>query len=156
MVAGAARIRVMFQVDADGLLSVAAKEQTTGVESRIQVKPSYGLTDIEIEHMLRDSMAHAADDVSVRTLREQQVDADRVIEAVKAAVLADGNLLSAAERQQIAVALDHLSAVRNGNDHRVIKIAIEQLDTVTREFASRRMDHSVKQALSGHNVNEFQ
>jgi molecular chaperone HscA len=156
MVAGAARIRVFFQVDADGLLSVAAKEQTTGVESRIEVKPSYGLTDVEIEQMLRDSMAHAADDVSVRTLREQQVDADRVIEAVNAAVLADGNLLSAAERQHIAAALAHLSVVRNGDDHRVIKSAIEQLDTATKEFASRRMDRSVKQALSGHNVNEFQ
>lgn len=156
MVAGAARIRVMFQVDADGLLSVAAKEQTTGAESRIQVKPSYGLTDVEIEYMLRDSMVHAADDVSLRTLREQQVDADRVIEAVNAALLVDGDLISAAERQHIAAALNHLSVVRNGEDYRVIKSAIEQLDTVTREFAARRMDMSVKQALSGHNVNEFQ
>jgi molecular chaperone HscA len=155
MVAGAARIRVSFQVDADGLLSVTAREQTTGVESHVQVKPSYGLTDIEIEQMLRDSMNHAQADVAARTLREEQVDADRVIEAVLAAVAVDGELLGADERQRIDLAIAKLQQLRQGNDPRAIKTAIAQLDRATQSFAERRMDRSVKQALSGHSLNEF-
>lgn len=156
MVAGAARIRVSFQVDADGLLAVTAREQTTGIESHVVVKPSYGLTDNEIEQMLRDSMAHAQDDVAARTLREQQVEADRVIEAVLAAMQVDGALLTQTERAAIEEALARLRQSRQGADHRAIKNDIDHLDSVTREFASRRMDRSVRQALAGHNVNDFQ
>ena len=155
MVAGAARIRVTFQVDADGLLSVSAREETTGVESGIQIKPSYGLTDTEIETMLRDSIAHAKEDVETRNLREQQVEADRVIEALAAALAVDGNLLSPEERGRIEAAVQALRDARNSNEHRVIKQAIEYLNEVTTEFAARRMDNTIKQALAGHRVDEI-
>ena len=155
MVAGAARIRVTFQVDADGLLSVMAKEETTGVESGIQIKPSYGLTDNEIETMLRDSIAHAKDDVEARNLREQQVEADRVIEALQAALAVDGDLLSMPERGRINDAVQALRMARDGSDHRTIKQAIEFLNEVTTEFAARRMDNTIKQALAGHRVDEI-
>lgn len=155
MVAGAARIRVTFQVDADGLLSVTAREETTGVESGIQIKPSYGLTDTEIEAMLRDSIAHARDDVDARNLREQQVEADRVLEALQAALSADGDLLSAAEREKVEAAMQFLSDARAGSDYRAIKTAIEQLNEDTTEFAARRMDSTIKQALSGHRVDDI-
>ena len=155
MVAGAARIQVTFQVDADGLLSVNAREQTTGVESHIQVKPSYGLTDVEIETMLRDSMTHAQEDVAARNLREEQVEADRVIEAVQSALSVDGNLLNAAERLLIDQALQQLAQLRQGTEARAIKLAIEHLDKVTQDFAARRMDRSVKQALTGQKLTDF-
>jgi len=155
MVAGAARIRVTFQVDADGLLSVTAREETTGVESGIQIKPSYGLTDNEIETMLRDSIAHAKEDVDARNLREQQVEADRVLEALQAALTADGQLLNDAERRMIEHAVQDLANARNGTDHRAIKSAIEHLNEVTTEFAARRMDNTIKQALAGHRVDEI-
>jgi len=156
MVAGAARIRVTFQVDADGLLSVSAREETTGVESSIQVKPSYGLTDAEIETMLRDSMANAEEDVAARTLREQQVEADRVLAALEAALAADGEaLLEQKERQTIDAAVDALRRAREGSDHRAIRQAIEALDKASSEFAARRMNASIKKALAGHKVEEF-
>lgn len=155
MVAGAARIRVTFQVDADGLLSVTAKEETTGVESGIQIKPSYGLTDTEIEQMLRESIAYAKEDVEARNLREQQVEADRVLEALEAALASDGDLLNDAERTQIDNAVTALRAQRNGSDHRAIKQAIEHLNEVTTEFAARRMDSTIRQALAGHRVDEI-
>ena len=155
MVAGAARIRVTFQVDADGLLSVTAREETTGVESGIEVKPSYGLTDTEIESMLRDSIEHAEDDVTARMLREQQVEAERVLEALQAALADDGDLLNVDERQQIDLAASKLSALSEGSELRAIKDAIAELDKVATEFVARRMDGSIKKALAGHNVNEF-
>ncbi len=156
MVAGAARIRVTFQVDADGLLNVSAREQVSGVGARVEVKPSYGLTDNEIERMLRDSIAHAQDDVQARHLREQQVEADRVLEAVQAALAADGErLLTAEERARIATALETLRSRRNGTDSTGIKQAITEVDLATREFAMRRMDESVRAALAGHRVDEF-
>lgn len=156
MVAGAARIRVTFQVDADGLLSVTAEETTSGVKSGVQVKPSYGLTEGEISQMLRDSIDHAAEDMQLRLLREQQVDADRTLEAVRAALRADGEaLLSATERQQIEVAMSQLEHVRQGADLRAIKHALEQLDKVTTEFAARRMDASVQRVLTGHKLDDF-
>ena len=155
MVAGAARIRVTFQVDADGLLSVTAREQTTGVESGIEVKPSYGLTDTEIEGMLRDSIEHAEDDVAARMLREQQVEADRVLEALAAALDEDGVLLTADERKQIDQAADNLRETSKGKEPRAIKEAIAALDKVATEFVARRMDGSITKALAGHNVNEF-
>ncbi|MHB1141029.1 MAG: Fe-S protein assembly chaperone HscA [Sulfuricaulis sp.] len=155
MTAGAARIRVTFQIDADGLLSVSAREQTTGAESSVTVKPSYGLTDNEIERMLRDSIAHAREDDATRKLREQQVDADRLMEAVRSAVAADGALLSDAERDGIERGLNELQAARAGNDDARIKQAIKALDQATRTFAQRRMDENIRKALAGHKLDEF-
>ncbi len=155
MVAGAARIRVTFQVDADGLLSVTAKEETTGVESGIEVKPSYGLTDTEIETMLRDSMEHAADDVAARKLREQQVEAERVLEALAAALAQDGALLDKTEREAIDVAASRLQLARDDSDTAAIKRAMTELDKASAEFVARRMNGSIKKALSGHKVEEF-
>jgi molecular chaperone HscA len=156
MAAGAARIRVTYQVDADGLLSVTAREQTSGVEAHVEVKPSYGLSDSEIETMLKDSFAHARDDMDARNLREQQVDADRLIESVTAAMAVDGEaLLSDDERQTILAALADLEAVRQGNDMKTIKKAVEAVDRATQEFAARRMDAGMRKALAGHKVEEF-
>ena len=155
MVAGAARIRVTFQVDADGLLSVTAREETTGVESGIEVKPSYGLTDNEIETMLRDSIEHAEDDVSARMLREQQVEAERVLEALEAALADDGDLLNAEERKVIDDTAAKLNELSQGDDLRAIKDGIANLDKVATEFVARRMDGNIKKALAGHNVDEF-
>ncbi|HEB59335.1 MAG TPA: Fe-S protein assembly chaperone HscA [Gammaproteobacteria bacterium] len=156
MVAGAARIRVTFQVDADGLLSVTAREETSGVQSSIEVKPSYGLSDDEVAQMLSDSMAHASEDVAARKLREQQVEAERVLAALEAALAADGEaLLDAEERAAIDAATDALRTAMQGDDDRAIKRAIEALNTVTTEFAARRMDNSIKAALAGHRVDEF-
>jgi molecular chaperone HscA len=155
MTAGAARIRVTFQVDADGLLSVTAKEQISAVESTVQVKPSFGLTDSEIETMLRDSMSHAQEDVAARTLREQQVEAARILESVEAAVATDGGLLEADERQQIDAAIAALHEVCKGDDSRQIKRAIEALNKGSTDFAARRMDVSIQSAMAGHKVDEF-
>jgi molecular chaperone HscA len=155
MTAGAARIRVTFQIDADGLLSVSAREQTTGVESSVMVKPSYGLTDNEIERMLRESIAHAHEDDAARKLREQQVDADRLMEAVRGALAVDGALLNAAERDAIERGLNELQAARAGNDDARIKQAIKALDQATQTFAQRRMDENIRKALAGHKLDEF-
>jgi molecular chaperone HscA len=156
MVAGAARIRVTFQVDADGLLSVNAKEQTTGVESSIQVKPSYGLSDSEIENMLRDSMSHAEQDVAARNLREQQVEAERVVLALQAALETDGErLLSAEEVRELEIKLQTLQETMRGNDHAAIKRAIDDLNQASTEFAARRMNDSIRSAMAGHKVDEF-
>lgn len=155
MVAGAARIRVTFQVDADGLLSVTAREETTGVESGIEVKPSYGLTDTEIETMLRDSIEHAEDDVAARMLREQQIEAERMLEALDAALADDGDLLSADERQQIELVANELRDLNQSKDLHAIKDAKAKLDNAATEFVARRMDGNIKKALAGHNVNEF-
>ncbi len=155
MVAGAARIRVMFQVDADGLLSVSAQEETTGVESGIEVKPSYGLTDNEIETMLRDSMTYAEADVAARMLHEQQVEADRVIEALSGALEDDGHLLSQAEREQIESASQALVQARQSSDPEMIKQAIKDMDKAAAEFVARRMDTNIRKAMAGHNVDEF-
>ncbi len=155
MTAGAAHIRVTFQVDADGLLSVTAREQISGVESTVQVKPSFGLSDTEIASMLRDSMDHAQEDVAARTLREQQVEADRILESVEAAVETDGQLLEKNERKLIEAAVKMLHEIRDGDDPRRIKYAIEELNKASTEFAARRMDTSIKKAMAGHKVDEF-
>ncbi len=156
MVAGAARIRVTFQVDADGLLSVTAEEQTQGVRSSIEIKPSYGLSDNEIETMLKDSMQFAADDRDVRRLREEQVEADRVLEALAAALAVDGDsLLEPAERAAIDAAAEQLAAVRGGDDYRTIKQAIEAVEKASELFVERRMNSSIRAAMAGHNVDEF-
>ncbi len=156
MVAGAAHIQVTFQVDADGLLSVSAKEQSTGVETGIVVKPSYGLSDGEVEKMLRDSLTHASDDVNIRRLREYQVEAERAFNVLQVALNENGEqLLSSVERARIDTALDALQSVRQGKDYLAIKKAMTVLDRVSSEFAERRMNASIHDALTGHKVNEF-
>jgi molecular chaperone HscA len=152
MAAGAARVRVTFQVDADGLLSVSAREMTSGIEAAIVVKPSYGLTDVEIARMLRDSFAHAADDMAARSLAEAQVEADQVVAATRNALEADGDLLSAAARAAIDAALDEVTRCRGGTDHRAIVAATAGLNRATAEFASQRMDRSVARVLKGRKV----
>ena len=157
MVAGAAKIRVTFQVDADGLLSVSARELGSGVEANIQVKPSYGLTDGEIAKMLKDSFQYASDDKVARVLREQQVDAQRLIEAVQAALEVDGErLLDAEERMVIELQMQELSEFLKGTDGYAIEQQTKRLSQVTDAFAARRMDLTVKAALSGRNLNEIE
>ncbi|ROS24882.1 Fe-S protein assembly chaperone HscA [Raoultella terrigena] len=154
MPAGGAHIRVTFQVDADGLLSVTAMEKSTAVEASIQVKPSYGLSDSEIATMIKDSMSHAEQDVKARMLAEQKVEAARVLESLESALATDAALLSAAERQAIDDATAQLRAVATGDDADAIKEAIKNTDTQTQEFAARRMDQSVRTALKGQSVDE--
>ena len=158
VVAGAAKIRVTFQVDADGLLSVSAQEVNTGISASIEVKPSYGLTDAEIESILQDSMTHAQEDMTARSLREQQVEADRVVEALNAALNKDGKeLLDEHEFAQIINCRDQLLDVKNeaiaAED---IKEAIKRLEQISEEYVARRMNSSVRSMMRGHNVKEFQ
>ncbi|TFH90012.1 Fe-S protein assembly chaperone HscA [Vibrio ouci] len=156
MAAGAAHIRVTYQVDADGLLSVTAMEKSTGVQSEIQVKPSYGLSDDEVANMLRDSMTYAKDDMLARALAEQRVEADRVIEGLIAAMQADGDeLLSEQERQELIKAIEALIELRNGEDADAIEQGIKDTDKASQDFASRRMDKSIRAALSGQSVNDI-
>jgi molecular chaperone HscA len=155
MVAGAARIRVTFQVDADGLLSVTAREQTTGVESSITVKPSYGLSDDEIAGMLQESLAHAKDDAMARALREAQVEAERMIEATEAALAEDAHLLNEAEIAKITATIAKMKELVQGDNRRQINIAMDDLGFETQEFAHRRMDQSIKKVLSGRKVDDI-
>ncbi|KFC79508.1 Fe-S protein assembly chaperone HscA [Buttiauxella agrestis] len=154
MPAGGAHIRVTFQVDADGLLSVTAMEKSTGVEASIQVKPSYGLSDGEIATMIQDSMSYAEHDVKARMLAEQKVDAARVLESLQGALATDAALLSAAERAEIDSAMVALSAAAAGDDTDAIEQAIKNVDKQTQDFAARRMDESIRKALKGHSVDE--
>jgi molecular chaperone HscA len=152
MAAGAARVRVSFQVDADGLLSVSAKESASGVEASVAVKPSYGLGDADIERMLRDSFEHAREDMHARALAEQRVDGQRLIEATRAALAADAQLLDAGERSAIDEAVASLEKALPGTDHRAIKKAVEALNHATETFAGRRMDEGIKRALAGRRI----
>ena len=155
MVAGAARIRVTFQVDADGLLNVSAREMISGVESAVTVKPSFGLSDTEIERMLKESIASAEADAASRALRELQVEADRMMEAVGAALAADPDLLAAGEREVIARHLAALKTARDGADGPRIREAITALDHASAAFAARRMDAGLERAMKGRSVTEF-
>jgi len=156
MAAGAAHIRVTYQVDADGLLSVTAMEKSTGVQAEIQVKPSYGLSDDEVANMLRDSMTHAQEDMQARTLMEQRVEADRVIEGLIAAMQADGDdLLNEQERQSLIATIESLIELRNGDDADAIEQGIKDTDKASQDFAARRMDKSIRAALAGHSVDEI-
>jgi molecular chaperone HscA len=152
MVAGAARIRVTFDVDADGLLEVSAREQTTGVQAAITVKPSYGLSDNEIARMLKDSFAHAADDMQARALGEAQVEADRIADATRSALAADGDLVDPQERAAIDAALADLAAKRAAGDHVALRATIEAVNRATASFAGRRMDRNVARALAGKRI----
>ncbi len=154
MAAGGAHIRVTFQVDADGLLSVTAQEKSSGVSASIEVKPSYGLSNDQIAQMIQSSMLHARQDMQLRLLREQQVEANRVHEAVTAALQADAALLSATELLEIEQALHQLAQVAQSEDTAAIKAAIEHTNQLTDEFAARRMDMSIRLALRGHKVDE--
>ncbi|HEY9193893.1 MAG TPA: Fe-S protein assembly chaperone HscA [Methyloversatilis sp.] len=152
MVAGAARIRVSFQVDADGLLSVSAREVGTGVEARIEVKPSYGLGDDEVASMLRDGFEHAQEDMAARALAEQRVEALRLIEATHSALAADGDLLDGSERATVEQALAALAAAADGDSVGGIRSAIDALGRITDDFAARRMNRSIQRALSGRSI----
>ncbi|RRO06726.1 Fe-S protein assembly chaperone HscA [Pectobacterium aquaticum] len=152
--AGGAHIRVTFQVDADGLLSVTAMEKSTGVEASIQVKPSYGLSDTEIATMITDSMLNAKEDVGARRLAEQKVEAARVLESLQSALVADAELLSHEEKGVIVAASEHLHTMMQGSDPVAIEAAIKTVDQQTQEFAARRMDASIRRALAGHSVDE--
>ncbi|MDE1478302.1 Fe-S protein assembly chaperone HscA [Xenorhabdus bovienii] len=153
--AGGAHIRVTFQVDADGLLSVSALEKSTGVEASIQVKPSYGLSDAEIARMLRDSMTNAQEDIQARKLAEQKVEAARVLESLTSALEKDADLLSQEEQAAIDAAVEVLIESAQGTSSDTIESAIKQLDKQTQEFATRRMDTSIRRALAGHSVDEI-
>ena len=155
MAAGAARIRVTFQVDADGLLAVSARETTSGVEAGITVKPSYGLSDEQITQMLKDSFDHAKDDVHLRALREQQVEGERMLAAADAALREDADLLSAEEAAALRAELDALRKTLSCTDHRTIKSSIERVNRASEAFAGRRMDRAVKRALAGRKVESF-
>ena len=156
MVAGAARIRVTFQIDADGLLAVSARELGTGVEAAITVKPSYGLSDDAIADMLKDAYTYADDDMKARALSEQRVDGNSLLLATRAALAQDGEaLLDAAERAAIAAKISELEQRMAGDDHLAIKRAVEALNEITGDFAARRMDASVKKALRGHKIDEL-
>ena len=154
MAAGAARIRVTFAVDADGLLTVSADEATTGVRQQVAVKPSYGLSEDETAAMLRASMEHAAADMDARLLREARVDGERMIQAVTAALRVDGDLLDGAEREAIAGVVEALRRTLAGDDRGSIQDAVETCNAGTEEFASRRMDRGIRAALKGHSVAE--
>ncbi|QAU35129.1 Fe-S protein assembly chaperone HscA [Janthinobacterium sp. 17J80-10] len=155
MAAGAARIRITYQVDADGLLAVSARELRSGVESSITVKPSYGLSDDEIAKMLQDSFTLAESDMQSRALREEQVEAERILLATESALAADANLLTEEERSEIAGLVEGLRRQAQGNDHDAIKAAVQALAAGTEDFAARRMDRSVRQALSGKKLDEI-
>ena len=155
MVAGAGRVRVTFQVDADGLLSVSAEEKTTGAAARVTVKPSYGLADADIERMLRDSYEHAREDMHARALNEHRVDAQRLIDAIRAGLREDGALLSSEEFSSIAEQTNSLEKILNTQDPRTIKHASDALNRATEEFAARRMNASVSRALKGRRVASF-
>lgn len=155
MAAGAARIRVTYQVDADGLLSVSAREQHAGVEASITVKPSYGLGDDDIARMLQDSYNAADVDMKLRALREEQVEAERILLATRSALDADAALLSEQEQADVAALMQKVQESLQGEDHAAIKAAVEALAKGTEEFAARRMDRSVRAALAGKKLDQL-
>jgi molecular chaperone HscA len=155
MAAGAARIRITYQVDADGLLSVSARELGSGIEASVTVKPSYGLGDDEIARMLQDSFNSADLDMQLRALREEQVEAERIVLATQSALDADGSLLSDGERTDILKLIEEVRLTSQGEDHNAIKAAVDALARGTEEFAAKRMDASVRAALAGKKLDEI-
>jgi molecular chaperone HscA len=156
MAAGAARIRVSFQVDADGLLSVSAQELSQGVEASITVKPSYGLADEDIARMLQDAFGAAQSDMRARALREQQVEADRMLEATQVALDADADLLDEMERDQVQRLMRELrQASASSTDPQTLEAAVQRLARGTETFAARRMDRAIQQALTGRHIDKM-
>jgi len=155
MVAGAARIQVTFTIDADGLLSVEAREDASGVEASVTVKPSYGLSDDEVTRMLGEGFGHAEDDMAARALREAQVDADRLLAAIASALAADGELLSAPERASIERAAAELRATRDSTDRAAIERSLKALSESTEAFAAERMNRGIRRALAGRRVEDL-
>jgi molecular chaperone HscA len=154
MVAGAARIQVTFTIDADGLLSVEASEETSGVEASVTVKPSYGLSDDEVTRMLREGFGHAEDDMAARALREAQVDADRLLGAIASALAADGDLLAAEDRAGIERTADELRNTRRLADRAAIERSAKALSDATEAFAAERMNRGIRRALAGRRVED--
>ncbi len=154
MVAGAARIRVSFEVDADGLLAVSARELTSGVEAKVVVKPSYGLADDDIARMLKEGFGAADADAAARSLREARVEAERMVSATRGALAADGDLLSAEEREAILVQVEDTERIARGDDHRAIDDAVKALADATEAFAALRMNRGIRAALAGKRVEE--
>jgi len=146
---------VRFQVDADGILSVAAKEQSSGVTQSITVKPSHGLTDEEVERMLLDSIDHAEDDIQTRLLREQRVEAERVLMDATKQLGEHPALLQPEERAAIDAAMEKVRALAQGQDHHALKEAIHALDEVSRPFVERVMNQAIRQVVAGHSVEEY-
>jgi molecular chaperone HscA len=155
MVAGAARIRVSFAVDADGLLTVAAEERMTGKQARVEVRPSYGLNEDEMARMLRDSLDNAEDDMVARLLAEAKVEARRTLNAVRAALAADGELLDDAERGTIEALAAAVEATLSGRDRAAAAAAAESLEAGTKIFAERRMDRGIRAALAGRSIDRL-
>jgi molecular chaperone HscA len=153
--AGLARVAVTFQVDADGILSVMAREQLTGVSQSITVRPTHGLTDEEVERMLLASIEHAEEDLDARLLIDNRVEAQRILRAADKQLEQNGDLLDAPERKAIEDAMQSLRTAVAGNDHRRIKDEIERLDHTSAEFAKRVMNRGIERALRGHSVEEF-
>jgi molecular chaperone HscA len=153
--AGLARVAVTFQVDADGILSVTAREQLTGVSQSITVKPSHGLSDEEIERMLLASIEHAEEDVAARLLIDNRVEAQRILKAAEKQLENNGDLLESHEREQIEGVMDELRKTAAGKDHNAIHAMIEKLDHTSADFAKRVMDRGIERALKGHSVGEF-
>jgi len=156
MVAGSARIKVTFSVDSDGLLNVSAEETTSGIKAQVNVRPSHGLSDDEVTSMLKSSIEHAKDDIDARFLREEQVEAKRVIEALTSAMASDADeLLSDDEKSKLDAALQTLIEVADNDDAKEIKKAIENVDKESEFYVERRMNSSIQRAMAGHNVDEF-
>jgi len=155
-VAGAARVRVSFQIDADGLLAVTAREQIAGIESHVEVKPSYGLTDIQIASMLQQAIDASLPDMQLRTLREAQIDARRLLDATEAALAGDSSLLAPDELTAVQQAMFQVGdALETHASVDLLKAASTGLASVTGEFASRRMNASIRKALAGRNLNSL-
>jgi molecular chaperone HscA len=154
MVAGAARIRVSFEVDADGLLQVSAREQASNVEASVSVKPSYGLADEDIARMLTESFTTAEADMHERSLREAQVDADRMLLATRAALEVDGDLLEDGERASVEASMDRLRALREGREADAIAAGVEELAKQTEAFAAARMNRGIRRALAGRRIED--
>jgi len=156
MTAGAARIRVAFAVDADGLLTVSAQERTTGVSQRVEVKPSYGLSHEDMAEMLYDSLEHAEEDMTARLLGEARVEARRSLLALDSALAKDASLLSPEERAVLDEARTRLETAIAGEDREEINAAAEALETLSKPFAERRMDRGIRDALSGLSIKELE